>query len=207
MEVRGGMKHESGFTLIEMLATMTLAGLLMVLSVGALRSYWLTQSVESGANEVVAQLRQLQARVTSESHPLVYGVRFPIDGGSTFGLVRYNPAGSGLCTQYGTGTTSGAFSPGGARVRFPDTSYSSTTPAGFGFDVVPPTATCRTEGLLTPQGTTVSVPPVSNLDQYVWFYAKGTATAGRLQIMTPTRPTRTITVTVRGLTGRVERSS
>ena len=200
------MKDDNGFSLIEMLVVIGLVAILTAISFGGLRNYWLTQALEGGANEIVAQLSQLQAQVTSESHPLVFGARFPSAGSTTFGLVRYDPTGARSCTQVGTASTSGTFSPGGARVIFPGVLY-PTNPTGYGFDLaLPPSAFCNTGGnLKTPSGAVVTTPPVSSTDQYVWFYAKGTASAGRLQVTLPAL-TRTIAVTVKGLTGRVERS-
>lgn len=89
------MNRQKGFTLIELLMAMALSGILMTLAAGSLRHYWFVRALESGRQEVESQLRRQQQRVVAETHPLVYGLRFPRrDGGSTplnsVGLVRFN---------------------------------------------------------------------------------------------------------------------
>lgn len=198
------MKREEGFTLIEMMAVMVIAGIILTLGATALRTYWLTQSWTGAADEVVSQLRQQQARVTSESNPLVYGIRFPVAGSSTLGLVRYNPGPPVTCEQYATATTNSGFGVGGAQVVFPDTSYPAP-PSGYGFQGSAETNFCAASITLAGGGAVTS-PPLSTSDEYAWFYARGTATPGRLTIRHTALPGKSISVTVEQLTGRVEKA-
>jgi prepilin-type N-terminal cleavage/methylation domain-containing protein len=191
------MKDQRGISLIEMLAVMALASIMLTLGAGAMRNYWFVRSLQGGAEEAQNLMRRLQSQVTSESHPRVYGLRFT-SGSGIVGLVRYE---SGNCAQPRTTTLGGSgFGSAGAQATFPNTSYSltQTGPSNFGFwaggadpSVVPETAACRTQ--LSGAST----------DQFVWFYARGTATPGRMQITVPALPGRSRTIEVRQLTGRV----
>ncbi|MFN2525058.1 MAG: prepilin-type N-terminal cleavage/methylation domain-containing protein [Actinomycetota bacterium] len=89
------MDKERGFTLIELLTVMMIVGALVLLAVPALRNFWFVRALESGRQEVQSQLRRQQQRVVAETHPLVYGLRFPNrDSGQTpldqVGIVRFN---------------------------------------------------------------------------------------------------------------------
>src|SRR5687767_13345790 len=100
---------QSGFTLIEVLSASLLIGMLMALAFPAIRGYWQRQSLAGAVDTVISDARLLQSRVTSESHPLVYGMRFSAAGNAagTYGLVQYDPTGAGTtptCEQYGTGS-------------------------------------------------------------------------------------------------------
>ena len=204
------MRRQEGFTLIEMLATLALAAILVALGATSLRNYWLTQSYFGARDQIRAQIRQLQAQVTSESHPLVYGIRFPsaASGSDTIGLIRYNPNGGGVgtatCTQYATATVSTGLFNGGAVVRFPDTTYETAPTTGYGFTVPNETTTCR-GSLIGPGGGGVTSPPAAATDQYLWLYARGSATAGRVQIYSPGLA-RSLSLSVSSLTGRVSTS-
>src|SRR5918999_5915960 len=81
---------EGGFTFVELIVGMMILVVLLSIGAFALRQFWLTHALRGGREEVVTQLRQLQQRSVSESHPLVYGARFKI-GSPTFGLVKFNP--------------------------------------------------------------------------------------------------------------------
>lgn len=201
------MKREEGFTIAEGLIVFFIMSTLFALSFGSLRNYWLSQSLNGSREEVESQLKAQQAKVTSESHPLVYGVRFPSAGSNTFGLVRYNPGPPQSCVQYATASTNSSFSPGGAQVTFPSSDYDPVSkPNAFGFTVTTATSYCRgASALRTPSGAVVTSPTVTSTDQYAWFYARGSAVAGRLQLTHTALQGRSLNLTVSALTGRVSR--
>lgn len=205
------MHREDGFTLIELMAVMAIGAILLTLSGAAVRHFWLAQTLDGATDEVVAQLRQVQQRATTESNPLVYGIHFR-EGSSDWKIVRYTPGTSStqtclvteedgvkvkVCTAGTDGTAdacelvesetfgTGVFS---AAVEISAADFS----AGGGTDEQ---AVCR--GAL---GTS----PKSK-DKFVMFYARGSATAGSVTLRQPTLD-RTEQVNVAGLTGRVTRS-
>lgn len=175
------MRNEKGYTLIEMLAVLVLGAILLTLAAGALRNFWFVQSLESATSEVTTQLRRLQTRSTSESHPLVYGARFRL-GASEWGVVRYDPNG-GTCTEVETKSLdTGVFS-AGAKISS-DTNLTS-------FSTTNETMTCR---------SSLNAPN----DHFAFFYSRGSATAGQVTVDQP-QLGRTRTVTVAAITGRVTR--
>lgn len=181
-------------TLIEMLVVLALAGLLIATSASSLRGFWFTQSLNGATDEVVTQLRQLQARVTSESHPLVYGARFS-PGSSDWALVRFDPVASGTaddtCTQYAPATfDSGVF-----------TAEVVVSPTGTAVPDSNEASICRSR-LKDSAGSSVAVAPS---DVFVFFYARGTATAGTIRLEQP-NTFKSEAVTITSLTARVERS-
>lgn len=170
---------ERGFTLIEMLTAVSLLGLLMVLGAGAFQRYAHRQSLDAGTDRVVGELRALQQRVVSESNPLVYGARI-VDGSGALELVRFNPnqaIGSQCAIVETVELTGGLFS---SPVQLQAASFSDGEP-------VP---TCTTE---------------LGAAEYVFFYARGTATAGTVQVFQP-NISDLETITVTDLTARVTRS-
>jgi hypothetical protein len=153
--------------------------ILFTLGAFALRQYWLTHSLRGGREEVVTQLRQLQQRSVSESHPLVYGARFRV-GSPTFGLVKFNPHDTAVttddtCVEMSTVTM-------GSNVQASQAEFADA--AGI-------TSLCRTQIA----GAT--------LDEFVFFYARGTATEGSLTLETPSLPGETLSLTVTPIAGRV----
>lgn len=94
------MKREDGFSLLELLVVLTLASILVSLSALAFRHYWQQRSLYGAQDLTVTQLRGLQERAVSESHPLVFGARFTV-GATTFRLFRYNPQ-TGVCAELET---------------------------------------------------------------------------------------------------------
>lgn len=180
---------QRGFTLIELLVVMALTAVLMTLGASAVRHYWFVRSLQGAQDEIVTQLRRSQQQSVAESHPRTYGARFPTRRGSTmstFGLVRLNiaadPAAS-TCVEYESRTFD-------AGVRIVNPGGSSTT----SFDVVPETLLCRNQ-----------IPGASDKDDFVFFRARGTATAGKVTIDHPVLGgSRRKTVCVSALTGRIE---
>lgn len=171
------MREEEGVTLIEVLVTVSLAAILLTLSANALRTYWRNQQIDGAGEQVVSQLRQVQEQTDSESHPLVYGVRFDV-GTSNWAIVRYDPKSSATTTDDEC-TVSGTRSfPAGVTIS----AASFTAPSG----------------ILISKCSSSSQP-------FAFFYARGTATAGSATLsQASTGKTRTISVLP--LTGRVRQS-
>src|SRR5688572_15424754 len=94
-------RTQGGFTLLEILVAMSLMAIVLTLSVGALRHFWLARALSSGTESVVTQLRSTQENAVSESYPVVYGVRFDV-GTQNWYVLRYDPmnagAGDDTCT-------------------------------------------------------------------------------------------------------------
>ena len=181
-------ERSAGFSLIEVITASLMVAVLAGLAYPPLRSFWFRESLNGAAGEMITEMRGLQSLVTAESHPLVYGIRFTTTGAmmadGRWGLVRYNPTGGAggvpSCTQYGTGTfEAGLFN---ATVSIVTLSFAAT----------PQRDTCRTAlGSMT--------------DEFVFFYARGTATGGTLILRQPSLgPTKDITIRVSPLTGRVD---
>lgn len=188
------IKEEGGFTLIELLATMALASILLTLGAAAARQYWFNQALNGAQDEVVTQLRQLQERVVSETHPRVYGARFH-NGHRQWGLVRYDPAVGTTpvsCVQYQTREF-----PSGVKVA--ETSFAAD---------VTRTSFCQ-NNLKTASGASV---PNSVSSQFVFFYSRGTATPGNLTgypagtgvVLKHDALDRVEAVSVTAITGRVD---
>lgn len=170
------MHREDGFTLVEVLVAMVLSAILLTLSAGALRNYWHNRSLHGAQDQAVTQLRQLQARVMSESHPLVYGARFT-PGSSSWSTVEYQPAAGGnpeRCTQAPRTFES--------NVRVASASFSNATGV---------TSFCASE---------LGVPS----SQLVFFFARGTATEGNVVLENASLPGRSLEFTVKPMTGRVQ---
>ena len=176
--------------MIEVITASLMIIVLTGLSYPPLRSYWFRQSLNGAASEMVTEMRGLQSRVTAESHPLVFGIRFSTAGNmmaeGRWGLVKYDPTGGpgGVpsCSQYGTGTfDSGLF----------NATVSIVAPS---FAASPERDVCRTAlGSAT--------------DEFAFFYARGTATGGTLTLhQSSLGSSSDITIQVFPLTGRVEQS-
>jgi prepilin-type N-terminal cleavage/methylation domain-containing protein len=178
------MHKEDGFTLIEVLSAIMLMLILLGLSANSMRSYWLNQSLSGAQGSVRSQLRQLQERSVSESHPTVYGVRFQV-GTSNWGVVQYDPTAtpSPKCTQVNNLTLNSG-------VIF-KTAPSTTFTAAAGSDAATITALCKSQIA------------GSASDQFVLFFARGTATPGQVTL-THSLVARTKVITVTAITGRVE---
>jgi len=169
---------EGGFTLLEVLVVVVLLGVMLTLSVFALKIFWQRRALDGSTKQVTAQLRQLQQRAVAESHPLIYGARFS-QGSSTYTLLRYNPSDPSppLCREMETVTLEA-----GVKVA------EGTT---FGSSPYINLSECGSYGAT---------------DHFVFFFARGTATGGTLyltneQLEDTSQDTTRISVT--NLTGRV----
>ena len=174
-------KREEGFSLIELLTVISIVAILFTLGAFAVRHFWLVRSLEGGKDEIVTQLRQLQQRVGAASNPLVFGARFK-NGSAEWELIQYDAVNSpDTCTriQQRNFTPSLEFDAGVVVQNANFSSYTNGTR-----DV---TAICK----------------AGTFDDVVFFFAKGTATSGRIRIRQPVLD-RTETICVTGITGRVE---
>lgn len=192
------IKREDGFTLIELLSVVALMAILFTLGAFALRNFWLVRALESGQDEVTSELRRLQQRAVAETHPLVYGARFPKGGNDSvkrlYGLVRFDAndlavAGDDTCEEFNT-----LGLPDGVQVH--PAAVASGIGTGFANDAV--TQVCRSN--IT--GVTAGNP--SN-DSFVFFFARGNATGGQVTLVqTALEDQRRRTVCVASTTGRVD---
>jgi type II secretory pathway pseudopilin PulG len=170
------MRKEAGFTVVELMAAILIAGLLMTLGVWSLRTYWFTQSLERAKAEVVTQMRQAQQRAMSESHPLVYGVYFEPNK-SFWGVVKFDPTLSAgnkcsIVEEY----------------RF-DGGVVSRSPSFTGEDAM--RAECD-----------LKFPSTPFPQRYVFFYPRGSATPGAVTLESYEGDDSYL-VEVKGVTGRV----
>lgn len=173
------MRRQEGFTLIEILVAIALASVILTLGASALRSFWLVRSLEGGADGAVTQLRELQESAVSETHPIVFGAHFDV-GTSDWRTVRYDPrlAPGSQCSIAGTR-------------RF-DTGVLVQS-AAFEADEAA-SAAC------------IPLIPGSTDTEFVFFFARGSATGGSLTLTHPSLGGRLKTVTVLPITGRVDES-
>jgi prepilin-type N-terminal cleavage/methylation domain-containing protein len=180
--------REGGFTLIEMLVAMTISAVLLTLGAFGLRQYWLTQSLYGSRDDLVSELRRSQEQAVSESHPKVFGVRL-LPGSSDWAEVEYDPQ-TPACREIQTNR----FNAGVIVAPTPAPAFTSTAETTY----------CKAN-LTTIAG--VAIPDaVRGASQYVWFYARGTGTAGSAQVEHPSLPGKVLTITVTPITGRVTAS-
>jgi prepilin-type N-terminal cleavage/methylation domain-containing protein len=177
--VAGDMRRDQGMTLIEILTTIAISAILMTLGASALRSYWFNRALHDGAEQVVSELRNAHDRSVSESHPLVYGGWFDQDS-AEWGVVRFDPKDVSVPGDDECVVVSGPneFSAG---VVVQDVTFE---------DVSPQTTVCA-----------AAVPPGAEI---AFFFARGTASPGDVTLVQP-KDGDTETITVTGLTGRVDR--
>ena len=160
---------------------MALLSVVLTLGASGFRHYWLLHSLESAQGDVASQLRQVQARVASESHPYIYGARFT-PGSSTWSLVKYDQGSDRVSTSDDSCNVDG-----GVRTM-------------AGVETVGGTAS----GFTAAQGVDFAKCGGSHSsDLFVVFYAKGTATGGKLTLRS-TALNRTREIHVSSLTARVE---
>src|SRR3712207_5572238 len=87
---------ESGFTVVELMATMFIGAILLTLGAGALRDYTRAKALQGARDMVVTQLRAAQQRTFSEGYPRAYGIRF-LPSGKRWDVVRYDAV-TGTCS-------------------------------------------------------------------------------------------------------------
>jgi prepilin-type N-terminal cleavage/methylation domain-containing protein len=181
------MRDEQGFTLAEVLWTITIVSILLALGVFALRNYWLEHSLVTARESAVSQMRQIQERVLSEGHPLVYGVRFhpgAAPAASDWGVVRFDPHDPSTATDDTCGQVSReTFSTG---VYVSAASFQAVTSPAI-------TALCRS-----------SIAGAAS-DEFALFFARGSATSGSVTLTQPVLG-KTATISVSPITGRVSSS-
>lgn len=160
---------------------MLLLSVVLTLGATGFRHYWLLHSLESAQSDVATQLRQVQSRVASESHPFIYGARFT-PSSSKWSLLKYDQGAERLSTDDDT-----CSSDGGQRTL-------------SGVVVAAPPASSFTVA----QGVDFSKCGGAHAtDVFVVFYARGTATGGKVTLRSPTLD-RTREIVVSPLTSRVE---
>jgi hypothetical protein len=148
---------------------MLLAAVLMTLSATALSHYWRLQQLNGSRDSLIGHLREVQQRVISESHPLVYGVRFSPGNTATatsvkYSVMKYNPGADLASTSDDTCTVDPDIVytlPGGVFVK--DASFDAA-----GSPVV--LSKC---------------PTLTAADRFLFFYARGTATGGTVTLYSP----------------------
>jgi prepilin-type N-terminal cleavage/methylation domain-containing protein len=181
-------RGERGFTLFELMIVLAVGAVLIALSAVSLRHYWHVRALEGATDAVVSQMRALQTRVVSETHPLVYGARF-VEGLDEWGLVRYDPKAVGetddTCVQFETRTL------GSGMFESPPLIDEAT------FTLSPEQSFCRAN-LTDPNGLPIS----ASADDFVFFYARGSATGG-IVVLRHSSVGEPRTILVRGITGRV----
>ncbi|MGH2755886.1 MAG: pilus assembly FimT family protein, partial [Actinomycetota bacterium] len=164
----------------EILMVIALAGMVLSLSAGALRNFWLTQTLHGAREDAVAQLRQVQQRVISESHPKVWGVRFRL-GQSEWGIVEFDPHSS---------TTTA------------DDTCAEITPMSFNDGVKVKTVTFEAVTGITSLCRSQITGATS--DEFAFFFARNTATEGTLALEHQSLPGKEVSLEVLPITGRVE---
>ncbi len=166
---------------MEVLVVLAMTALLLTLGAGAARHYWLLHSLEGGADQVVARLREIQERTVAESHPLVYGAWFKESAsGGDWGVLKFNPrdtstSADDTCSQEGAShdLASGVYVDSATFAAGPDET-----------------------------GICASVAPSAS--DLVFFFARGSATKGEI-VLRQDDLERSRTISVVGVTGRVER--
>lgn len=168
---------EAGFTLIELLTVIAITAILFTLSAVAIRHFWRVRSLEGAADSASTQLRALQSSVTSESNPIVFGAYFET-GASEWSIVRFNPTNPPSCFRIATVSLGG-----GARIQ---------------------SASFSDDAAIAPicQGAVGA----STAGDFVFFYARGNATGGKVVFDHAALDGRSRTVTVSPIVGRVTKS-
>jgi prepilin-type N-terminal cleavage/methylation domain-containing protein len=171
---------DAGFTLIEMMVTMVVAGILIATATMALNAYTKAQSEKGTANRVVSSLRDAAGRAQAEGR--TYCVSF--DSATSWSVWRYS------CDPSWTGT-----SIQGATLT--PTKVNSASRQGQ--------ASIDTTSVAFPAITVLGLPSgcgTAGTGKCVYFYPRGIATEGQLNVIRP-GSTKIYVVKVGGLTSRV----
>ena len=180
--VRRRARTDLGFTLIEVLVVLAITSLVLTLGAGAFRHYWFKRSLYGSQDLIVTEMRAMQEKAVSESHPLVYGLRFQ-EGSGRWAEVVYNPKDQSISSD--------------------DTcEYVGGEPAVKTFEAG---VVVETASFAAPPGLTPSICPAAATGDFVFFYAKGTATSGAVAFGQPSLSDE-IGLSVSALTGRVTKT-
>lgn len=169
---RFAMPSDGGFTLMEMLTALLIFSILSVIAVWGLRAYQRVQEERGTATVLLSALRNAAEQAQSEGR--TYCVS--LDSSTSWSVWRYS------CQSGFTAN------PGGASVRV------LTNQRVQGSDV-----TLASISFAAGSANVGTCPAGSG--KCVYFYPRGTASAGSLQVVRPGG--RTITINVDGMTGRV----
>lgn len=172
-------RNESGFTLIELLAVLAITALLMTLGASAFRHYWFKRSLYGAQDQTMTVMRAMQEKAVSESHPLVYGLRFE-PGSAIWSEVKYNPKDQ----------------------ADPDDDECTYAASTFDSGVVVNAASFDSPPGINPS----TFCPDFAAGEFVFFYAKGTATPGSVTFAQRNLSDE-IGLSVSQLTGRVRKTS
>jgi prepilin-type N-terminal cleavage/methylation domain-containing protein len=179
---RDARQSDAGFTLIEMMVTIIVAGILIATATMALNAYTKAQSEKGTANRVVSSLRDAAGRAQAEGR--TYCVS--IDSATSWTVWRYS------CDSSWTGTSlqGGTLTPTKVGVA------SRQGQASIDMTTAPPAFTAISAiGLASGCGT-------AGTGHCVYFYPRGIASAGSLTVVR-SGSTKTYVVNVGGLTSRV----
>lgn len=171
---------DAGFTLIEMMVTIVVAGILIATATMALNAYTKAQSEKGTANRVVSSLRDAAGRAQAEGR--TYCVSF--DSATSWSVWRYS------CDSTWTGTSiQGA----------------TLTATKVGSDSRQGQASIDMTTVAFPAVTGIGLPSAcgtAGTGHCVYFYPRGIATPGQLKVVRPGNA-KTYVVNVGGLTSRV----
>ena len=156
---------DQGFTLLELMVALAIAGILMGLGFWSMRAYLIAHRESATAQEIRSALRAAAEQSLSEGR--TYCVYFTT---TTWATYRSD------CTV-SANKTDGPHQVEDGSITLASISFTPPVPAVVGQNSACPTA-----------------------NRCAYFYPRGTAVAGSLQV---TRPGKTYNVNVEGLTGRV----
>lgn len=160
------------------MVAMAVMAILLTLGAGALRNYWLAQSLRGAQDQAMSYLRAEQESAVSQSHPLVFGARFRV-GSSDWALIQFDPTTNTCSQRRAMKFASGV-----------QVSAASFLESGSMASIV---SECRAD---------LGVP---STDKFVMFFARGTASSGSLTLTHPSLG-RSRGLTVKPITGRIDPS-